>query len=232
LTFLKRTNSFVEFASGLKKLQIEADQLEVGMGEELSFDDSWYNYTDIRYYFDNLNDKQFAMKGSKIKAFASISLPLSGNSSPDNNAIAIGLNLDYLKIIRLTSNFSIGLDLNAGISLFDSNPSMTYHFATANKKLVNNIKPFPGLEFGQASGETALKIGILTRLKPSENIFISLRGDGLWLGDPINNIVTSKSQIYGASIGLGYKSIIGPLELIYGQTNQGEKLYFNLGYWF
>ena len=222
----------LEFALGMVKFRVDSDQLEDNMEENVRFDDSWYLKLQSRYYYDNLDSKQFPLSGKRIRAKAGILRPLQSTIPTIDNSIGLNIEVEGILYYPMNEHFSIGIDALAGSNFGETYAPFTYNFGSASQNLINNFKPLPGLSFGQALGESALKLSPFLRCKYKKHIFVTGTLNVLWIGGPLDDIITSQRNIIGGSIGLGYSSILGPIELIYGVADNEGEFFVNVGYWF
>jgi NTE family protein len=228
----KEENSMVEFALGLVKFKVDSDQLEDNMEENVRFDDSWYLKLESRYYYDNLDSKQFPLTGKRIKAKAGILRPIQSSIPTIDKRIGFNLEAEGIIYHPINEHISLGAEVLAGINIGEAYAPLLYNFGSASQNLINNFKPLPGLSFGQAIGESALKLSPFIRSNFKKNIYITGTLNVLWIGGPFDDIITSQRNIIGGSVGLGYSSILGPIEFIYGVADNEAEYYVNVGYWF
>ena len=62
-----------------------------------------------------------------------------------------------------------------------------------------------------------------------KNQYLTLSGNAALLQNAFEN---GERAIYSFGLGYGLDTVLGPIELTYGQSNEGGAVYFNLGDWF
>lgn len=230
ITTYQHNNTLIELGAGVQYFRIESDQLE-SMGNNFQLDDTWYGVGEARYYYDDMDSKQFSMRGSRLQASAKAIAVLS-STLLEEDELGVNITIDADHLYPLSRRFSLGIDLVAGTSFgFDGGPA-NYNFGSAARRMINNFKMFPGLSFGQASGPSAVKISPYARWQADKNIYLTLAGQALWLERPDRPIIASKNRIFGGYFSLGFSSVLGPIELIVAKADNEEQYYLNFGYWF
>lgn len=232
ITTYSRSNTLVELAAGMHYYKVESDQLETTAMRNLAIDDTWYLSTEARYYFDDLNDRQFSMQGRRLALTAKGLYPLTSNVTPAAEGLGLNLDIDLMQYVPLRDRLSIGLELRGGLNLIEVHAPMVYNFATANQNLINRLKPFPGLAPGEASGRSALLVSPFARYRFYDNIFLTGHLRALFVGDSTNPLLAGDKSVFGGSLGIGYRTLLGPMEIIYGHAKDEGEIYINLGYWF
>ena len=233
IALYKGANSLTEIAGGIKHFRIDSDQLETNRMSNFLFDDSWYATLEGRYFWDNMDSEQFAMSGSKLKAKVSFLKPFNRpNSLQFSDNIAVNLHADLEHYWPMSDRFSFGIKALAGFNFSDAAPALFYTFGTANRRLVNNFFSFPGLTIGSAVGQSALMVNPFARLKLSSSLYATVGGQGVQLFDPVDQIIQSRDQVFGGYMGLGFSTIIGPVEGIFGFSEDESVFYINVGHWF
>lgn len=232
LATYKKGSTLVEVAAGIQRFSIESEQLEVRGMANLSFDDTWYLTSDVRYYYDDLDSRQFAMAGRKLDLVARALYPISSRNAMLPEGAGVNLDVQLTEYRPISERVTIGFDLNAGTNFINTFGPMQYSFATANANLINRFRAFPGLSAGEAIGASAVMVAPLVRRRWGDNIYTTAQLRALWIGDPFDNIVTSQGSVFGASLAIGYSTILGPMEVIYGYADQDSEIYINVGYWF
>lgn len=138
-------------------------------------------------------------------------------------------------VIPLYSHLSL-LPSVYGRALFGENPAYPFLNALGGEafgKYVPQQIPFAGINRFEITSNAILVGKLHFRQRIGKNHFISLIGNlGIYHDTP-SKILDGK-HIWGGSIGYGFNSVAGPLNVSLGMSDQTERVqfYMNLGYYF
>ncbi|RLD83635.1 MAG: hypothetical protein DRJ07_06305 [Bacteroidetes bacterium] len=96
------------------------------------------------------------------------------------------------------------------------------------------IFPMTGFRFMEYSTNNLLIGGLNLRLEPWKGKFIFVHANGAFKNDEIDKLFIADEFLFGAAIGIGTSTIIGPLEVKFSKNNQNNKIagWIQLGYYF
>jgi len=231
--FRQTDNSFTGIAAEIKYYQNASEQLTFAeMQDVFRLGDDYYFIPKTYFLYDKLDDRNYPMSGfsinAEVRGILNLGIPVS-----TEDRWAVNGDLEILAVVPVGKKLSLGTELMVGGFLNRSSLPYRYYLGSNNRNLMNNFKPFPSLELGEASGDGLLMSELFARFYPGRNHFFTLGGRVARLGNA-EGLPTSISQDWLAAgrFTYGYKSPLGPLELTYAHGNAGGELYFNLGYWF
>lgn len=227
--FRQTENSFTGVAAEMKYYQTLSDQLaRVDSSSLFDLSNEFYFAPRLYFLYDKLNDKNFPMRGFSINAEARAIRRLESDSPWAYNG-----DLEALFLFPAGANTSFGLELAAGGFLDESALPFRYYLGSNNRNLMNNFRPFPSLDLGEASGNFLLLGELFLRLHLGGGHHFTLGGRGARLGkDEDLPSSVSRAWLGAGRFTYGLDSPLGPVELTYAHGNTGGQLYFNLGYWF
>lgn len=138
-------------------------------------------------------------------------------------------------VIPLSSHFSL-LPSVYGRALFGDDAAYPFLNALGGEvfgKYVPQQMPFAGINRVEVTSNTVFVGKLHLRQQIGNNHFISLIGNFGMHHDTPGKILDGK-HIWGGSIGYGFNSVAGPLNVNLGLSDQTEKVqfYMNLGYYF
>lgn len=138
-------------------------------------------------------------------------------------------------VIPLYSHLSL-LPSVYGRALFGENPAYPFLNALGGEvfgKYVPQQIPFAGINRFEITSNAILVGKLHFRQRIGKNHFISLIGNLGIHHDTPSKILDGK-HIWGGSIGYGFNSVAGPLNVSLGMSDQTERVqfYMNLGYYF
>ncbi|NJB87227.1 NTE family protein [Lewinella marina] len=223
-------NSFTGLATEIKYYATESDQLASADTSSLfSLGHNFYLVPKLYFIYDKLDRPHFPLRGFTIDAEARAIRDLSDQAP----GWAYNLDVDFLGMVPLTTKSSLGIEASAGTFLSRSTLPYRYYLGGVNRQLLNNFKPFPSLDFGQASGNGLLLCEVFWRQRLFSNHYFHLGARGAYIGNPYDvPSSVDDSWIAAGVIGYGLSTPLGPVELTYAQGSQGGGLYFYLGHWF
>jgi len=231
--FRQTTNSFTGIALGVKYYETDSDELSsVDPSTGFTLADDLFVIPKLYLLYDKLDDNNFPLRGFSVHAEArAINNISTGNEQ--NSGWAYNADLEFLGILPVSKAISLGVELNAGGFLEESMLPYRYYLGGNYRNLMNNFKPFPSLELGEASGSSLLMGELFGRVKVGGGHYFTAGGRLARLGNEEGLPSSVNREVLGAGrLTYGYNSPLGPIELTYARGNVGGELYFNLGYWF
>ncbi len=184
------------------------------------------------FKYDSKNQISFPTRGAEIAIKARTITPLQGNNEDRDEAWSFNFDLDYQKLFYLNSAFSIGLNLNVGLTFGDPSQPFYYALGSNNRNLVNNFKPFIGLPFARVIGKDLLGGKLYGQLRLFKNQYLTLETQFAYLNTLVNPMKYRERNFVGVGLSYGLKTPLGPVEVTYGVSNEESTLWVNLGYWF
>ena len=228
--FRQTHNSFTGVAAGVKYYQTTSDQLEAADTSSLfRLQDDMYFVSRLYFIYDKLDRPHFPLRGFTINAQARAIHPFSSGEE----TWAFNGDVDFLGMIPLGEKQSFGIEFTAGGFLDATALPYRYYLGGINRQLLNNFKPFPGLDIGEASGSRLLMSELFFRRRLFTNHYFHLGGRAAFIENPDRYPSSiGEGWITGGVVGYGLNTPLGPIELTYGLTNEGGNLLFYLGHWF
>ena len=223
-------NSFTGVASGFKYYSTTSDQLASADTASLfALNNDFYFVGKVYFLYDKLNKTHFPMRGFKLNFETRMIRELSGSE----DQVAVNVDLDFLGMLELAEKTALGLELSLGGFLDQSSLPYRYYVGSNNRQLMNNFKPFPSIDLGEASGSNLAMAEVFLRQRLFANHYLHLGARGARIGNPeeLPSSIGRNSLVAGV-LGYGIDSPLGPIELTYGYGTEGGGLYFNLGHWF
>ena len=223
-------NSFTGVASGFKYYSTDSDQLASADTASLfALRNDFYFVSKVYFLYDKLSKTHFPLRGFRLDFETRGVRDLSGRSE----GIAVNVDLDFLGMLPVGERTAMGLEASAGGFLDRSVLPYRYYVGSNNRKLLNNFRPFPSIDLGQASGSNLLMGEVFWRQRVFANHYLHLGARGARIGNP-ENLPSSlgKNWLAAGVLSYGIDSPLGPIELTYGYGTAGGGLYFNLGHWF
>ena len=228
--FRQTHNSFTGVAAGVKYYQTTSDQLESADTASLfTLQDDLYFVGRTYFLYDKMDQPHFPLRGFSINANAR-AIRILGDP---RGRWAFNGDLDFVGMLPLTERASLGLELSAGGFLEQTALPYLYYLGGINRRLLNNFKPFPGLDIGEASGSRLAMAEVFWRQRLFTSHYVHAGGRAAYIENP-DQFPSSigGGWIEGLVLGYGLSTPLGPVELTYGLGPQGGGLYFYLGHWF
>ena len=223
-------NSFTGVAAGIKYYQTTSDQLESADTASLfTLRDDFYFVGRTYLLYDKLDQPHFPLRGFSINANARAIRMLSDS----DGRWAFNGDVDFIGMIPLAKRASLGIEFSAGGFLEETALPYLYYLGGINRRLLNNFKPFPGLDIGEASGSRLAMAELFWRHRFFTNQYLHVGGRAAYIENP-DQFPSSigGGWIEGLVVGYGLNTPLGPIELTYGLGPQGAGLSFYLGHWF
>lgn len=182
------------------------------------------------FKLDNRNQRHFPSSGINLRLFGRLYTPVSSGLSESN----LNYNLDFhlQNVFRISGRFCLGITADAGLSFGESSLPYFYFLGSTNQNLINNFKPFIGLPFAKGIGSDLYGASIYGQQRIFKNHYATLTGQGAYLKSIFDTEGSDWLPFYSIGLGYGINTPLGPIELIYGLSNETSTLNFNLGYWF
>ena len=184
-------------------------------------------------HFETLDRAYFPNKGVSVRAQYEIHtdnfIKYKGNNPFSAFSTCVST------IVPFSSQFSL-LPSIYGRALFGSNPAYPFFNVLGGEvfgKYLSQQLPFSGINQLEITSNAIVIGKIHLRQRIGHNHYISLIGNfGLHHSSP--NKILSGKQIWGGSIGYGFNSVAGPLNVNFGLSDQTDRVqfYMNLGYYF
>lgn len=138
--------------------------------------------------------------------------------------------------LRMAPRGTLIFNYNVGVSLADSVPA-EYNFFVGGLNHINfnnNVFPFAGLKFLEASNQNAMMLGLDLQLEPFRDHFVIIRANAAKSTRSYKDFVNDKGIIKGYGFTYGYNSFFGPIEFSVSRGINGQPwhTFINIGYWF
>lgn len=232
--FWNNLSSAVGLAVQLKYFRNKPNQIAtLSTGDPLSGSTGWYLAPRLFFHADTQNDRHFPTRGLRTQAKAQFIY----NFSEDDSSTAgrkTGFNVDFSleAVTSLSNKMTLGYSIDVGTNFDNTHVPFFYLLGSLNENLINNFKPFPGLEFGQVFGTAIAGGGLNSRYALFPNQFLTIGGKWTYIRDFSDLMQEQDRYVYGAYASYALRTALGPIALVYGYSNEGSEWYFNLGHWF
>ena len=228
------TNSFTGVAAEFKYYRTTSDHVAaVDTAGLFRLSDDLYFVPRAYLLYDKLDAPYFALRGFRIRANARLIRNLTGENVEEVDRWATNGDVEFLGVLPITERLSFGLEVMGGGFLDAELLPYRYYLGSNNQNLMNNFKPFVGLELGEASGSRLALADVFIRARTFSSQFLNLGLRAARIGNP-EGLPTSvaRNSLLAGYVGYGLASPLGPIEVTYAYGNEGSAFYFNLGYWF
>ncbi len=228
-----------KFAFGVgaeyKRINAHTKTLMTGSNTDKTYFDKSDYFNAISYLkFDTYDKKYFQKEGVFVDVDFRWFL-LSSDYNDDFNSFSqlkgkVGYAHTFFN--KLTAHITS----EAGITIGDNNNFvLDYHLGGYGENYINSFIPFQGYEFASLSSGSFLKSALTLRYEFIENHYLMSAINLARVDDDLFN----EGRVFedtktGYSIGYGFDSFLGPVELNYTHSPDTKEnhWYFNLGYWF
>jgi outer membrane protein assembly factor BamA len=201
--------------------------------DPLAGSSGWYLTSKAFLRIDNRDDRHFPHRGVHLNAEARLIYNFSAEySSTANKPFGLNLDLSFQASSPLSAKTTLGYYVEAGSNFKNSHVPYLYMLGSINENLINNFKPFPGLEFGQVFGTAIAGGGLETRFELFHNHFFITGGRWSYVRDYSDLENELDRYVYGFYAGYRLRTALGPVGINYGHTNLGSEWDFFVGHWF
>lgn len=201
--------------------------------DPLAGSSGWYLTGKAFMRMDTRNDRHFPHRGVHMNAEARLIYNFSEEyNSTANKPFGLNLDLSFQAFSPLSARTTLGYYVEAGSNFRNSHVPYLYLLGSINENLINNFKPFPGLEFGQVFGAAIAGGGLETRYEPFHNHFFIVGGRWSYVRDFSDLANEVDRYVYGFYAGYRLRTALGPVGINYGHTNLGNEWDFFVGHWF
>lgn len=216
-------------------LQGEIIHIESKVGAEDSVN---YNAnilsTYLRCRFDTYDRIVFPKKGDQF--YGEIKYILDGKyAAPNNwNNSFFRIILSYNKAVKLSNRITTLIALNGGAVSGSRIHNAYWFYLGAAHPYENNIFPFSGLKFMEASGQNLLSAQLGIRFEPWVDKFVTLRANVANTSLLYHQLLDFNNVYTGFGISAGIKTIIGPIEatVAKGSVSNAFFVEIKIGYFF
>jgi len=226
------SNHAFGFGAEVKYYKFSTDQVKGNIGNTPFYDEKGLYLTASTFFRKDTRDRRyFPRNGTTTSLIGRVIFPAAVFSGDNNSTGNLGYNLDmsFFAAQPLSQRWVLGTTAAAGGLVGEKAAPYRYYVGGNNLNIINNFKPFLGLSLGELAATRFAYGSAYFQRRFFKNQYFSLIGNVALL----KNAFESGSRfIYGAGVSYGIDTVLGPIELTYGNSNEGGSLYFNLGYWF
>ncbi|MBI1227491.1 MAG: hypothetical protein GC192_19825 [Bacteroidetes bacterium] len=216
----------------VKYYKFSTNQLQ-GNAEDAPFFDEKGLYLTASTFFkkDTRDRRYFPRSGTLTSMFGRVIFPAAVFSGDEGSRGKFGYNIDinFFAAQQLSERIVFGSSTSVGGLMGEKAAPYRYYVGGNNLNIINNFKPFLGLSLGELAATKFAYGSLYLQRRILKNQYFSLIGNAALLK---NAFEAGSRFIYGMGISYGLDTVLGPIELTYGSSNEGGALYFNLGYWF
>lgn len=231
LHLLGNNNHVVGIGGEVKYQNVSSKQLiPVDANQPITPGDDFFLVGSAFFKHDDRNQRHFPTSGATIKLVSRIIYPLRMNIK--GNQPYYNFDFNFHKIFKISNRFSLGVTNNIGITL--GKPALPYYYylGSTNQNLTNNFKPFIGLSFAQVVGSDLFGASLYGQQRIFKKHYATMSLQGAYLKSIFESEGYDWQSVYSIGLGYGIDTPLGPIEVIYGLSNEASTLSFNLGYWF
>ncbi len=184
---------------------------------------------------DTYDSKNFTKKGFYFKADYKLYFASSKFDKGEEFNAFSQLKAKFGYAYTFLDKLTIQSISNMGLTIGDNTAVFNYFLGGNNENFINNFVPFYGYDIADMSNTAFIQSAATLRYEIITKNYISFTGNVAGVN---KNIFTEGSVFEdlktGYAIGIGNKSIIGPIELKYAWSpdNNQSYWYFNIGFWF
>lgn len=226
------SNHAFGFGGEVKYYKFNTNQVKGNLEDTPYFDEKGLYLTATSFFKKDTRDRRyFPREGVVTSLFGRLIFPAAVFSGEEDSRGKFGYNLDlnFFAVKQLSDRIVLGSSASLGGLLGEDAPPYRYYIGGNNLNLINNFKPFLGLNLGEFAATRFAYGQMYLQRRFFKNQYLSLIGNAAFFK---NAFEKGERLIYGAGISYGLDTVLGPIELTYGYCNEGGALYFNLGYWF
>ncbi|MCC6724442.1 MAG: patatin-like phospholipase family protein, partial [Saprospiraceae bacterium] len=225
-----------DYAFGLgfevKYYKFSTDQVSGNVEDAPFFDEKGLYLTASTFFKKDSRDRRyFPRNGILTTLFGRVVFPAAVFSGEEESLGKFSYNLDlnFLAVKELSERQTGGAAITVGGLLGEKASPYRYYIGGNNLNLINNFKPFIGLSLGEFAATRLAQTQLYWQRRFFKNQYLTISGNAAFMK---NAFESGNRAIYSIGLGYGIDTVLGPIELTYGQSNEGAALYFNLGYWF
>ena len=201
--------------------------------DPLAGSDGWYLTSKVFFHMDKQDDRHFPRRGARINAEARMIYNFSEEyTSTANKSLGVNTDLSFQAATPLSPKMTLGYSVDVGTNFRNSHVPFMYFLGSINQNLINNFKPFPGLDFAQIIGTAIAGGGMETRYELFPNHNLTFGGRCTYIRELSDFEQERDRYIYGFYTSYRLRTALGPVGITYGHTNKGSQWYFNVGHWF
>lgn len=176
-----------------------------------------------RINYDNLDRIDFPNNGARLSARFSRSLKAIDKSDLAHDQTFWQVTMQYEKYFSLLPRWVVAARLHGGhVAGGKIHPAFLMYLGDEIQR-ENNIFPFIGIDFMQYSGKSMLAAGLESRIELWDNKFLLLEGNVARHSQELKTLLKPDGLIYGWGVGVGLRSIIGPIEFVLSQSNKKQR---------
>lgn len=221
-------------SSEVKYYKFNTDQVQGSLADAPFFDEKGLYLTASTFFKKDTRDRRyFPRSGTLTNLIGRLIFPaavFAGNEDSRGN-FGYNLDLNFLAINQLTDKLVLGTSATVGGLLGEKAAPYRYYVGGNNLNIINNFKPFIGLNLGELAATRLAMGSVYLQRRILKNQYLTLSANAAYLKNAFEEDKDNRS-IYGLGITYGLDTVLGPIELTYGLSNEGSALHFNLGYWF
>lgn len=142
--------------------------------------------------------------------------------------------LNYSRYIPITKKLNYRQFLSTAISFKNNIFFSDRYFLGGAVNYKNYVFPFEGFRFMEIMGHNIAVIGASLRYEPWKGKFIFATGNAGIAENKISNLFKPNEIYFGGSLGVGMKTVIGPLEYRISTNSYNHKInhWVQIGYYF
>ncbi|MBI5915673.1 MAG: patatin-like phospholipase family protein [Bacteroidetes bacterium] len=216
----------------LKYYKFSTDQVQGSIADAPYFNEKGLYLTAATFFKKDSRDRRyFPRRGSQTALYGRVVFPAAIFSGDEDSRGKFGYNIDlnFLGVKALGERLTGGLSASAGLLWGEKAPPYRYYLGGNNLNLLNNFKPFTGLSLSELAGTGLASTTAYLQRRFWKRHYLTGSASVAFLREAFEE---DDLTIYSGGISYGLDTLLGPIELTYGQSNKGGSFYFNLGYWF
>lgn len=216
----------------IKYYKFSTTQVKGNLEDAPYFDEKGLYLTAATFFKKDTRDRRyFPRSGVLTSLYGRVIFPAAVISGNEESKGKFGYNLDlnFFAVKQLSQRFVLGSTASLGGLLGEDAAPYRYYIGGNNLNLINNFKPFLGLNLGEFAATKMAYASTYLQRRILKNHYVSLIANAAYIQNAFED---SNRLIYGGGISYGIDTVLGPIEITYGRSNEGGALYFNLGYWF
>lgn len=220
------------FSSEIKYYKFSTNQVQGTVEDAPYFDEKGLYLTASTFFkMDNRDRRYFPRSGMVTALYGRVIFPAAVFSGDESSSGKFSYNLDlnFFGVKQLNERLTNGYSVTIGGLLGEKASPYRYYVGGNNLNIINNFKPFHGLNLGELAANRVAMGSVYLQRRFFKNQYLTIYLNAAYLQ---NAFEKGNTPLYGGSISYGIDTVLGPIELTYGDSNKGGTLYLNLGYWF